>query len=155
MIEFKGAVSSKGRQIIRWIEYRMDMIYLLLAYLLVGGGLSLAFAGEYPFETLVAWIGALILMIIFYFCCSISDAVPVRIEIADGKTITSETRKTSMTYEIEEVRLVKDLGDFYVIYVHGVLKNGRFLCQKNLLTQGSLEEFEQVFADKLVRGRNA
>lgn len=155
MIEFKGAVSSKGRQIIRWIEYRMDMIYLLLAYLLVGGGLSLAFAREYPFEALVAWIGALILMIIFYFCCSISDAVPVMIEIADGKTITSETKKTSVTYEIEEVRLVKDLGAFYVIYVHGVLKNGRFLCQKNLLTQGSLEEFEQVFADKLVRGRNA
>ena len=51
---------------------------------------------------------------------------------------------------LEDVKKVIDYGTFYVInfYFGGVYSG---ICQKDLLIEGGLEEFEKLFEDKLVR----
>ena len=61
------------------------------------------------------------------------------------------TTKSSQFYaesSITDVVKVLDKGEWYLIYVKS--KDGRFICQKDLLTSGTLDEFEKNFKDKLV-----
>ena len=62
-----------------------------------------------------------------------------------------------MTDKSEEFRLIADAakvidyGDFYYIsFPFGKISNN-FVCQKDLLTQGTLEEFEALFEGKIVK----
>ena len=61
------------------------------------------------------------------------------------------TTKSSQFYAesfITDVVKVLDKGEWYLIHVKS--KDGRFICQKDLLTSGTLDEFEKIFKDKLV-----
>ncbi len=43
----------------------------------------------------------------------------------------------------------------YTFYLHVIFYlpnfNRRFICQKDLITEGTIEEFEEIFKDKIVR----
>lgn len=59
------------------------------------------------------------------------------------------------TYEeyrnMGDVKEVLDYGDFYeLVFPFGKVSNN-FICQKELLTKGTLEEFEDLFIGKIVR----
>ena len=70
------------------------------------------------------------------------------ISIQDG-TIISQSPKFHHTESIDNVKLIIDYGEWYHIYFYS--KNGRFVCQKDLLCNGDLSEFERLFKDKLIR----
>lgn len=45
------------------------------------------------------------------------------------------------------------MGDWYVIDFYFPYKNLFFICQKNLLIQGSIDEFERLFEDNIVKAK--
>lgn len=52
---------------------------------------------------------------------------------------------------IKDVKNVYDHGEFYdLVFPFGKI-SGKFICQKNLLTEGTLAEFEALFDGKIVR----
>lgn len=53
--------------------------------------------------------------------------------------------------EIIDVKKVIDRGNFYEIIFYFPHKDCFFICQKNLIVEGTIEEFEELFADRLVR----
>ncbi len=53
--------------------------------------------------------------------------------------------------ETEQVTDVQDFGEYYIIYFSEIFRTKCFICQKEALIQGSIEEFEKLFEDKLVR----
>ena len=50
---------------------------------------------------------------------------------------------------ISNAKALNDYGEFYEICFNG--KKEKFLCQKNLLTKGTIKEFEALFEGKIVR----
>ncbi len=52
---------------------------------------------------------------------------------------------------ISDVRQVINHEDFYEIRFPFEKRSDRFICQKSLLTTGSLEEFESLFEGKIVK----
>ena len=64
-------------------------------------------------------------------------------------TMTTQSSQFYAESSIAEVVKVLDKGEWYHIYVKG--KEGRFICQKDLLTNGSLDEFEEIFKDKIIK----
>ena len=53
---------------------------------------------------------------------------------------------------IEDVKTVNDYGEFYqLIFPLEKGISNRFICQKKLLTKGTLEEFEALFEGKVIR----
>lgn len=59
------------------------------------------------------------------------------------------------TYEeyrnMGDVKEVRDYGDFYeLVFPFGKVSD-KFICQKDLLTKGTIEEFESLFEGKIVR----
>ncbi len=52
---------------------------------------------------------------------------------------------------ISDIKRVVDYGEFYDVKFRFGKISDKFICQKSLLTKGTLEEFESLFSDKLVR----
>ena len=76
--------------------------------------------------------------------------VPRRIYI-DGDRIISESNVNHMGQFLSDVKRVYDYGEFYFfVFPIGKISND-YICQKDLLSSGTLEEFEALIGDKLVR----
>ena len=70
--------------------------------------------------------------------------------LIDGTTITSASKKFCHTRPLSDVKKVIDRGEWYDIVLK-FPRNSRFVCQKDLITEGTLADFESLFADKIVR----
>ena len=52
---------------------------------------------------------------------------------------------------VKKVKKVVDCGGYYYLYLHRLDASHGIICQKDLLIEGSLEEFENIFAGKIKR----
>ena len=71
-----------------------------------------------------------------------------------SQTITSvlnHTKGFESRYKICKVKKVVDYGAYYFIYMRRLDPNNGIVCQKDLLTEGTIEEFEELFKDKIIR----
>lgn len=75
---------------------------------------------------------------------------PKKIFTEDGYIVCVADKYTE-TKLIEDVKLLKDHGEFYeLVFPFGKISD-KFICQKSLLVKGTLAEFEELFTEKLVR----
>lgn len=74
----------------------------------------------------------------------------IRIRIENGVIINSNFYNQK-TKPISKVKKVIDAGEwYYLIFKFGDISNS-WVCQKDLITQGTIEEFEKLFENKIVR----
>ena len=71
--------------------------------------------------------------------------------VINDRTVVCESEADYKETEIEDIKKIVDYGDFYRIVFYFPNLNARFICQKDLITQGSIEEFEERFSDKIIR----
>lgn len=76
--------------------------------------------------------------------------MPRRVEIGEDY-ISIECDIYSQIEDFSSIKEVVDRGDWYHIVFYLPALCPYFICQKDLITQGTLEEFEKLFEDKLVR----
>lgn len=71
----------------------------------------------------------------------------------DEEYIVASVAKQKEEYKlIEDVKVVNDYGEFYQLifpWEKGI--SNIFICQKNLIIKGTIEEFEALFEGKIVR----
>ena len=77
------------------------------------------------------------------------EITPKRIFI-DGESIVCVSDKGTESRLISDVKKVTDFGEFYELTFPFGKVSANFICQKNLLTKDSLEEFEALFEGKIV-----
>lgn len=78
------------------------------------------------------------------------SVLPKRI-VADEESITCTTDREVVAKWLEDVKTVIDHGEFYeLVFPFGKISTN-FICQKNLLTKGTLEEFEALFEGKITK----
>lgn len=152
MIIFSGQLSGKCKRYVLHRESRIAFIAGIIAAIIFG---------------IPAIIAAITFHWIFFICIpffvgfpflagmppsknSYNLVMPSKIIIdANSNIIKAKNVKFYAESSIEEVVKVLDFGDWYHIYVKN--KEGRFVCQKNLLTVGTLTEFENLFKDKIIK----
>lgn len=69
----------------------------------------------------------------------------------EGSHIFSVSSNGTHKFKIKSIKKVTDYGEFYFIGFSKFLAVEDIVCQKNLLKKGTLEEFEALFEDKIVR----
>ena len=69
----------------------------------------------------------------------------------ERETITCVSETYTEVAHINDVSKVVDHGDFYQLVFPYGKKTNKFICQKDLLTRGSLAEFEALFIGKIER----
>ena len=80
-----------------------------------------------------------------YYPTIFPSKVPIDTQTGEMTTLSSQFYAES---SITDVVKVLDKGEWYLIYLKS--KDGRFICQKDLLTNGTLDEFEKFFKDKII-----
>lgn len=80
--------------------------------------------------------------------CNKSNTEFFRITVNnEEETVVYTDKKNEYFHMIKDVETVYDYGDYYHIFEAGDM----FLCQKSLLVQGTIEEFEKIFDGKIIR----
>lgn len=79
--------------------------------------------------------------------------IPSRVIIDNNQISTTALggQNPMKSKPLTKVKKVIDAGDwYYIIFKYGDITNS-WVCQKDLIIQGSIEEFENIFQDKIVR----
>ena len=154
MIVFEGEVSEKERDLAVRITNRIMLWIGIIAPL--------------PFVAVTIYVGVCVdyiylLFLLTYVAFSViwgffvkpgekdkGDITPIKVEI-DDEHVIKETTKNYNTYRVDEVKRVEDYGDFYRIIFYFPHCDRFCICQKDLITQGTIEEFEEMFAGYIVK----
>ena len=151
MIEFKGKITGKTLHFHTMRYKKLFIFSSLLASLLV----LLLYGWLYNFYIIV-----IAMFVVFFPVLTIISPksfwrllAPYRVYIdLDDRTIVSEIKGYPETFRmIDDIVEVKDHGDFYTFKFTSLRNQLNFIAQKDLITQGTIEEFEEIFEEVLVR----
>ena len=113
-----------------------------------------AIGNKHPLAWFFLIVGLIFVILFNCFACFIlsnkqnQDDIFYTVEIAKD-VLTAYLNQDSITREFQDVKNVIDKGDFYIINFY--FPHTQMLCQKDLIIQGTIEEFEKIFEDYLVR----
>ena len=157
-IKFQGEISNQSKNyIIKQVDknYRWGMTGFPVMFLLLGAPIIAV-----GYKILGVLVTALLFVVfvvisfvprIHYNPKGLEKYYPNRIIVENNHIITDGIAEDAYSdRKISEVKIVIDCGDFY--YVKYYFPFYMFtLCQKDLIVQGTIEEFEEIFKDKIVR----
>ena len=75
----------------------------------------------------------------------------IRKVIIKDDIITIISEESSTKKNIKRVKKVRDYGEFYELVFSPIDLLSVCVCQKSLLSKGSIKEFEELFSDKLIK----
>ena len=156
MIIFEGELTNKSKSFLQRKSFEY-LLCSLIAPLILLGFLFVYFAISFSnliFIFVYLLICALFVVITYIYTHSNEEQKEnnirsIRIEYNE-LTVIKDGKITSQTKEFDDIKEIYDMGEFYWINFY-LPKSMYFLCQKNLVKSGSIEEFESLFKDKIVR----
>lgn len=153
-IEFNGLLTGEAEKYFRKKSVKFGLGIILVALgLFLPGVIALGVFGGIE-EILFAYLALSVFLIAFAILPKGKknrvSLTPKKIH-TDGDSITVISEKYAETKFIEDAKIVYDKGEFYDIVFRIGNYSEKFVCQKSLLTKGSLEEFEELFEDKLIK----
>ena len=152
MIKFSGEISHKCR---KFLINRIKTMTFIASSIS-----SIIFIIPFIFMTMYINIIFILFIIIFFLFPllsflppsekTINKITPSSISINDNLLIS---KGSNFYYEtdISWVTKILDYEDWYYIKFNFLYKNQTYICQKNLLIEGSIEDFENLFKGKIVR----
>ena len=157
MIEFKGEITGNCKQYIM----KRETVISCFGFIVGAGAISIPIiilsitCNAYiwlmmllPAATVIA--GFIPFFLKDYGLSKVKLLFPTTISIDDEGEMTCENEEFHEYRHISQVKKVFDMGEWYAIYFYWPHRTIRYVCQKDLLCQGTLEEFEKLFQEKLV-----
>ena len=102
----------------------------------------------YFFSIVVIFLG--MPMVLFISWLTRKEQLPYLIRIEKNE-IYAEIGRGAGSRNMEDIKKILDYGEFYDIIFYFPNKVLNCICQKDLLVEGTIEEFEKLFEDKIVR----
>lgn len=155
MVEFKGLLSKKAAD---FYYFRKLLFFFMMTLIGIIGTFPFVFLlrlviGKVAYSIYLAIISLLVSVFLAMLLPVFRDKDvrkgPRLICIAKELLVETEIGKEIRRFD--DVTKVKEYRDFYVIYFKRSFNTFEFICQKELLTSGTLEEFESLFEGKIIR----
>ncbi len=155
MIKFTGKVDNKiKRKVIK--QRDKEASWLMLCGSIIGIFATIICAiveRAIDYKLLIPTIFLIILTIIFFVAPITSRDLRIdwfyTVCIENGTIQKTQLGQPELVMKIDQIKKVIDDGDYYTVIYAGL--SNAIICQKSLLAEGTLEEFEEVFRDKLKR----
>lgn len=145
MIEFRGVISGKT------LKFQANRYKITFSISVLISALFVCVL----YMTADIFIPVLFIILILLLCPSKAFVflTPKRVYIdLEDRTIVSVTNESRETFRmIDDIVQVKDYGEFYTFKFTSQRNFITFIAQKDLITQGTIEEFEEIFEEVLVR----
>ena len=154
MIEFDGYLSGEAEK--RFLKRSKDMVhsaFLFAMFMLLPVIIYIVFKMKTWLIVYIYVTCATLFLLMLQIPKSKTERlalVPKRIYVEEDHIVCIANKYTESRL-IEDVTKVLDYGPFYELYFPFGKLSDKFICQKDLLTKGTLEEFESLFGDKLQR----
>lgn len=161
MIEFYGILSEKC---IKAISKRNNIFNsLVFAIFTIISIITTLFLWLYNIEQYKYFIVLTLIMIVVNILLLIVPANSIAFRMNRKIVIDKEIIKLNIEglntpfkpkiRKIKKVKKVYDFGEWYYILFKWDLSD-YIICQKNLLSKGSIEDFEKIFEGKIIRKKN-
>lgn len=162
VIEFSGTICEQARQDRTNRINRIMVIPFVIIFvvLLVSAVVCLAYSNYVLFGILFSLFIVDIIFLIAMFAPNRKWrlwnetylSTTITITICAGTVISNVSCfPRSIVKSVEKVKAVIDVGEwYYIIFKFGDIGNS-WVCQKDLLTKGTIDEFEKIFEGKIVR----
>jgi len=155
MIEFTGFISGVAEKFY-FKEARKNTLKILFITLIILLPVAIFIAIKMQ-NWMIVGIPPIGLLLFYIILCIVPQSknekkkiLPKKISIQDDM-ISFDIEGYPDSRYISDVKEVIDYGEFYQL----VLPTGRInishICQKNLITKGTTEDFEELFKEKLIR----
>jgi hypothetical protein len=164
MFEFKGKISKECKKYILLRKGKRDACIIFIAGLFILLIVIPSYLSIFDLSSslkLFIIIDACLVMVV---CdCTVffsaqgdvtqGEYIPLRVVISEDGTITQYTRRSEDYSSADEVKKVVDYGDWFVLVCPSPTGFGRreIVCQKDLLLQGTVEDFIKLFEGKITR----
>jgi hypothetical protein len=154
MIEFKGELTGKAKKFLLKEQVKVQAIASSLSASIFS--VPLILAAIYWDITMLFMLIPLAFFVVVSFLPADKKAqkefVPKRVFVdLKDEVIVSQCENTERFHMIDTVKRLEDYGEWYYVVFQYSDRDMCFVCQKSLLTQGSLEEFEGLFEGKIER----
>lgn len=162
LVEFKGEVSPENRRLlVRRNATRMGLtsllcllpLELITAFVLILGDGWENWGWFLVFGTGISLLGSILVFALSFTKHEQKSLFPTRAVFYGDRdeSVLFECPKRRLELYREDIRRVVDMGDYYYLDIPS--QNGQgMVCQKNLLTVGTEETFEELFEGKIERG---
>ena len=163
MIEFDGKISGAAKKQMFKRGKQMGISILVMGLTIFFPFVILMWKDLESFSSFsiwqlpIAYIAVCIFLPLIAWVLPISkkdkDALTTCKVFVDKEYIVAILGNGSEEYKlISDAKKLNDYGDFYeLVFSLRAGKSENFICQKNLLTKGTLNEFEALFEGKIVR----
>lgn len=158
MIEFRGEYSKACKEFVRRAMSKNNKWANVLLSLFVFGGMAVVSAVCFisigapwmiVFSALILIIGVIVLR---FVPTKVDGILPEKIVFQDKNFYYETERGEGELCSYEDVETVNDWGEWYTFtFCPPQTENISFICQKDLIVQGTIEEFETLFQGKIVR----
>ena len=152
LIEFKGDLTGQCKRFMLMKQWKMQAIVALVIVIIFVPPVIVV-SVCWKSTVLLFLIPILILAFLFLLPPgrnSRKSFMPKRIFIdPEDETIVNECEKLERFHMISSVSKVLDYGEWYYLKFYFSDRDLYFVCQKSLITQGTLEDFEALFKDKI------
>ena len=158
IIDFNGELTGKSRV---FLLKRQCKLQLLISFVLFVIFAPLIIVLAFSWYKPILWF---LLTFVFLFIMSVLPPskqsrhtfMPKRVYIdLDDEVIVCNREKSEVFRSFDAVKKVIDYGECYYFKFYFPNKDQYFLCQKNLLVQGTLEKFEELFSEKIEKTGDA
>ena len=151
MIKFEGNVGWHAKKYIFVKLLICCLICTILGIFLLISLPSMSFLLQEHKTFIFLFVGAIVVGVVIIVVCLVSWVVPVLVEIDDVYIMATYRDKGYRTRKIEHVEKVIDKGAFYVFKFNSTNGWGNCICQKDLMVEGTIEQFEEMFKEKIIR----
>ncbi|MBQ7829018.1 MAG: hypothetical protein IJ345_01965 [Clostridia bacterium] len=159
MIRFEGEISSECKKFIRKREVKTTLL---------GGTFAFAVIA-YPFIALFSkWTNSIVASILMYLLGvaafvlmafvaptkkDIDSLSPTKISIClEEGYIEATCQRFTLDRDLSDIKEVVDHGDWFSFKFSGRgAPAHRFICQKDLIVEGAIDEFVGAFAEKITK----
>ena len=149
MIKFEGSVADELKNYIKKKEYkRTAVIAVILFAVLSSIVITVSLLTDLIGLTGLALTTAFLIFMLLPQK-GIEKRLPTAITI-DGEAISLKSESDDVSKELSQVKRVLNKEKWYEFEFCSPHKNIYFVCQKNLLVEGTLEEFEKLFQEKMI-----
>lgn len=151
MIEFKGELTGNAKK-----HYLKKNISFWRKFTLLGSLIvcvPLAIFSVIKHISILFCISCVVLLCAYFAPCIIKfakEVMPKKIYIEED-IISCDIGSQSESIFLEDIKEIYDYGEFYSFMFTNGQYTPHFVCQKDLLSKGTIEEFESLFEDKIIK----
>ena len=162
MLKFSGILSDEPKKYICRMERRSTLIAFFIAIALLAYPCIAWVASLWNFAVAITIYAGVVASFVSIALITPTKAdiekispIEISIEVEDGY-IVSVSKMMTVDRNLSEVKAVIDHGEWYSFQFGGRgIPAQRFVCQKNLMIEGPLEDFEKLFAEKIVKTKQS